>query len=98
MAKKAKTLYRVEITDTFGGHANFSWVQTYFVESGSLLGAIRHVGILKGIKGWRKTWDTGDSARYDVKGAPICAFVNEDDSAERDDVDRLRRLVRGLTC
>lgn len=66
--------YHIEITDTFGGEANYCWKREYLVKASSARGAI---GILarKDGAGWRKAWDDGMTARYDLQGACVCAFV-----------------------
>lgn len=73
--------YHIEITDTYGGEANYCWKRDYLVSAKSPLGAINKLSKSQG-SGWRKNWDSGDTVRYDMKGACICAFVMYlDDSA-----------------
>lgn len=64
----------IEITDTFGGEANYSWVTTYRVKANNFRGAINKLSRAKG-KGWSLGYHTGDMARYNLKGAAICCFV-----------------------
>ncbi len=65
-----KNQFFVEMTDTFGGEANYSWVNRFLVTASSELGAIRKV-----------TTKTGYRARgvgcgrYNVPGACVCYFV-----------------------
>ena len=62
--------YIVEMTDTFGEEANYSWVNRFLVTASSELGAIRKV-----------TTRTGYPARgvgcgrYNVPRCAICYFV-----------------------
>jgi len=65
----------VEITDTFGGEANYSWVRRYLVKSTSFRGAMSKVAKRYGA-GWRNKYSSGDSAEYRMPGACIVAFVN----------------------
>lgn len=67
-------MYEIEITDTFGGEANYSWVKRYQYKAKSALGAIQKLAREHG-GGWRKEWDSGDSARYNLNGACVCCFV-----------------------
>ena len=68
--------YRIEVTDTFGGQANYAWVNRYTLEAKSLLGAVRKVGKREGIK-LRFAYEAGDAVRYDAVGAAICAHIEE---------------------
>jgi hypothetical protein len=79
---KAKSIYYVEVTDTYGGEANYSWVKRFKVHASSIQGAIRKVSTTLGMYS-RKAYDTGDMIRYDFKGVAICAFVSGyEDQAE----------------
>lgn len=73
--------YHIEITDTFGGEANYTWKREYLVKASSARGAI---GILsrKDGAGWRKEWGGGDTMRYNLKGACVCCFVSYVDPGE----------------
>jgi hypothetical protein len=66
--------YHIEITDTFGGEANYSWKKDFIVSAKSPRGAITKLAKSQG-SGWRKHWDSGDTVRYNLAGACICAFV-----------------------
>jgi len=76
--------YDVEITDTFGGEANYSWAQRFRVHARSPRGAIIKVSRYAGLQGrLRRVLDTGDLVRHDVQGAAVCVFTmahNEHDS------------------
>lgn len=71
------TKFNVEITDLFGGEANYSWVKRYTVTAKSFRGAITKVSKLYG-SGWRKQIECGDYCQYKMRGACITAFVTAD--------------------
>ena len=70
------TNYQIEITDTYGGEANYSWVTRYTIAANSMHGAICKLARQYG-SGWRLDFNTGDVARYNLKNAAICLFINE---------------------
>jgi hypothetical protein len=61
----------VEVTDVYGGEANYCWVSRYLVHASTMRGAM---GKVPGYA-WRKNYDTGDMARYNAIGAAVCAFI-----------------------
>lgn len=67
--------YFIEMTDTYGGESNYSWVKRFIVDANTFMGAVRKVAKETGYS-VRKTLDAGDFARYDANGACICFFVN----------------------
>lgn len=69
--------YNIEITDTFAGESNYSWVQRLQVESKSMRGAISKAAKHFGYKGFRLDNWCGDYASYKLQGACIIAFVTE---------------------
>jgi hypothetical protein len=72
-----ESFYLVEMTDTFGGEANYSWCHRLNVRAISIRGAVRKARKYWGESGRiRKIYDCGDSARYDVTGACVCIFVH----------------------
>ena len=68
------TKFKIEITDTFGGEANYCWIRRYEYTAKSIRGAIQKLAREHGA-GWKLNFSTGDIARYDLAGACICAFV-----------------------
>ncbi len=66
--------YLIEITDTFGGEANYCWVKRYRVEAQSIQGAITKLARSQG-GGWRKDYGDSEMTRYNLRGACVCAFV-----------------------
>ena len=71
--------YNIEITDLFGGQANYSWCDRITVKSKSMRGAITRASKHFGYKGFRLDSWCGDFASYKLKGACIIAFVSESD-------------------
>lgn len=67
-----KQLYMVEITDTFSGEANYSWVTHHVISAKSERGAVNRLSRLSGIN-WRKDY----AERYNSVSGAICAFVND---------------------
>jgi hypothetical protein len=78
---KAKEMFFVEVTDTYGGEANYSWVKRYKVAATTFRGAVTKVAKESGLS-FRKDYDTGDMARYNAQGACICLFVSALDNEE----------------
>ena len=72
-----KHTYFVEMTDTFGGEANYCWVNRFLVSASSPRGAMRRVCAR-----------TGDSVRsvggdrWDSTRGCVCYFVEWVDAAE----------------
>ena len=64
----------IEVTDTFGGEANYSWVRRYTYEAKSFLGAIQKLAREHG-GGWKLDYSTGDLVRYNLRNACVCCFV-----------------------
>lgn len=85
-----KHQYFVEMTDTYGGEANYSWVNRFLVTASSFQGAISKVTHKTGYRA-RKAMDCGDMVQYSVPGACITYFVNWIDEVERE------RLVTNST-
>jgi hypothetical protein len=80
---KTTEIYFVELTDTFGGEANYSWVTRFKVHASSMVSAVRKVSKQTGLN-FRKQWDSGDLVRYDSKSGATCLFVSAyEDQAER---------------
>lgn len=77
------TRYHVEFTDTFGGEANYCFVKRFAVQACSIRGAAivaaRHLGY-SGRVHCVGSW--GDGARYDIRGAALCFFVEWGDATE----------------
>lgn len=76
----------VEFTDTYGGEANYCWVDRYKVSARDLKHAITKAKQARyhGMNPFtnrplpRHTLsDFGDMLRIDMNGSPVCAFVTE---------------------
>ena len=65
-----KNLYYVEITDMFGGEANYSWVTRHVIRAKSERGAVNALSRRSGMN-WRF-----DGLRYLSKSGATCAFID----------------------
>ena len=76
----------IELTDTFGGDANYSWVTRVKVQAKSLDHAVRRFSRDAGFTGRvRGDWDDGTCKRYNICGAALCFFVSQwDDECHAD--------------
>jgi hypothetical protein len=79
------THYFIEITDTFGGEANYSWVTRHKVRASSLRGALIRINRESGL-GFRSV----GCDRYDSRSGATCAFITEWDDDAHGDVTRVR--------
>jgi len=86
-----KHTYFIEMTDTFGGEANYCWVNRFLVSASSPRGAIGKVTRRTGYRA-----RSVGCGRYDVPGACICYFVEWVDPADiqsyRDNYSRIEVL------
>lgn len=67
-------LFYVEITDTFGGEANYSWVTRHVIRASTIRGAISKLSKRSGIY-WHCVDNYCDKARYDSKSGATCCFI-----------------------
>ena len=77
------TLFYIEVTDTFGGEANYSWVTRHVIKAKSVRGAMVRLARLSGIR-WRCKDRYVDQCRYDSKSGATCAFVQVYDAEQHD--------------
>ena len=70
-----QSLFFVELTDTYGGEANYSWVTRRLVRASTLMGAARKTAREAGLR-VHCTDNYGDSARYDSASGATCMFVS----------------------
>lgn len=68
-----KHTYFIEMTDTFGGEANYCWVNRFIVSASSARGAMRKVCARTGDK--VRCVMSGDPERWDSKLGCVCYFV-----------------------
>ena len=78
---KFKNVYFVEITDTFGGDANYSWVTRHKIHANTIRGAVNKLSKDSGMT-WRINSNYGDMLRYDSKLGATCFFISEYDAAQ----------------
>jgi hypothetical protein len=70
--------YNIEVTDTFGGEANYSWVHRFMVHAQTTRGAMRIISnLLPYAGGVRKDYSTGDMERWVWRKACVCAFIEQ---------------------
>jgi hypothetical protein len=71
----AKEYYFVELTDTFGGEANYSWCNRFKIRASSFRGVAqimaKHTGLY-----WHQVDHCGQFARYDSDSGLTCFFVD----------------------
>lgn len=72
-----KNHYFIEMTDTFGGEANYCWVNRFIVSASSPRGAMRKVAKKTGFAVRSVGCD-----RWDAVGACVCYFVEWIDAAD----------------
>ena len=72
--------YFVEMTDTFGGEANYCWIHRFIVSASSHRGAMRKVSRETGFA--VRCTMSGDPERWDAVGACVCYFVEWVDAAD----------------
>lgn len=65
-------MYYVEMTDTFGGELNYSWVKRFIVKAQTLKACMRKISMETGYNA-RMQWSMGidEEAMYKVTGACI---------------------------
>ena len=68
--------YRIELTDTYGGEANYSYVKRFTIQAKSLRACVLKLGKETGYS-WRLNSDYGDSVRYDTTSGLTCAFIEQ---------------------
>lgn len=73
MAKKQE--YFVEMTDTFGGEANYSWCNRFKIRANSLRGVAQIMARLTGLH-WHQVDHYDEFARYDSESGLTCFFVD----------------------
>jgi hypothetical protein len=79
-AIERQQVFYVEETDTFGGEANYCWVNRYKVTAVNKRAAMLKVGRHTG-RSYRRDWSDGSMTRYNVPKTCICAFICSWDDA-----------------
>lgn len=70
----------IEVTDTYGGEANYCWCDREYlkdIEGLSTLQVIRRLKHKAGLSGirWRKVAECGDYIQYKMVGYAVTAFI-----------------------
>jgi hypothetical protein len=69
-------MFDIEMTDTFGGDANYCWVVRDTIKAKTMSGALRAFKRKRGITArTRKEYDIGEMRRYKIANANVCIFV-----------------------
>ena len=76
-----KTLFFIEVTDTYGGEANYSWVTRHVIRASTMRGAVNKFGRLSGMQ-WHKEYGDVDCARYDSKSGATCYYIRHYDDLD----------------
>ena len=79
-----KNHYFIEMTDTFGGEANYCWVNRFIVSASTPRGAMRRVCARTGDR--VQCVMPGDPERWDSKTDCVCYFVEYIDDARIDEL------------
>lgn len=74
--------FYIEVTDTFGGDANYSWVTRHVIRAKTLKGAVQRFSRLSGMS-WHCVDDYFDSKRYDSRSGATCYFIEEYDETKQ---------------
>ena len=80
-----------ELTDTYGGEANYSWVTRFKVRASTMRGAMLKVGRVVGLN-FRCVMDSSDMRRYDSKSGATCLFVEPFDEENHGQYDRIESI------
>ena len=68
-----------EVTDTFGGEANYCWVHQYIVHASSFAAAIRKVNAVEGYFKLDRIADFGDEVHWRPRGCCVVIMGSEMD-------------------
>ncbi len=84
----------VEFTDTYGGEANYCWVDRYKVMARDLKHAITKAKQARYTSPVprHKFTDYGDEVRIDMVGSPVCAFAWEYDEHYHSELDGVKEI------
>lgn len=79
--RRPQRLFFIEVTDVFGGEANYSWVTRHVITATTRRGAVNKFSRLSSME-WRGT----GSDRYDSKSGATCFFIDEYDEESHKDL------------
>lgn len=68
-------LWFIEVTDTFGGEANYSWVTRHIIKANTARGASNRFGRMSGIH-----WHGVGCDRFDSASGATCYFLSAFDA------------------
>ena len=74
-------IFFVEMTDVFGGDANYSWCSRFKIKATTPRGAMRKLGRETGLY-WKMVQNYDDCERWDSKSGATCAFIYDFDATE----------------
>jgi hypothetical protein len=70
-------MFDIEMTDTYGGEANYCWVVRDTIKAKTMSGALRAFKRKHGIKArTRKEYSSVEYGRYKVVNHNVCIFVS----------------------
>jgi hypothetical protein len=67
--------FSFEMTDLFGGEANYSWVRRWKLKAANYGAALKRFSRLSGYRGWRTVSAHGDQWQAILDCSPITVFV-----------------------
>jgi hypothetical protein len=77
----SSNLFFIEVTDTFGGDANYSWVTRHAIRAATQRGAINRFAKLSGMH-----WHGVGCERYDSDSGATCYFIGSYDAERHADL------------
>lgn len=97
--RQPQRLFFIEVTDTFSGEANYSWVTRHIIRASTERGAVNKFSRLSGGE-----WHGVGCERYDSKSGLTCFFLSSYDADQhgqyssygtddRTDADKARELA-----
>jgi len=70
--------YYIEVTDTFSGEANYSWVTRHVIKGKTKKGAVNRFSRLSGMN-WHCVDNAWDYSRFDSASGATCYFISDYD-------------------
>ena len=88
---KTPRFFFVEVTDVYGGEANYSWVTRHKVRASTMRGAVNRVSRDSGLH-WHCVGDYGDQKRFDSASGATCLFVSDWSDGEHGELFHVNEL------
>lgn len=79
--RQPQRLFYIEVTDVFGGEANYAWVTRHIIRATTQRGAVNKFSRLSG-----NSWHAVGCDRYDSKSGATCFFIQEYDERDAEPV------------